>query len=130
MKNLYDYIFFGSYLCWKHSFFGIHNDSDEKASLFNSVWAIILLSLFTSLYFLFCSILFGNRMPTNCRTYISIVGFTVPLFVFLFSFLKRKKYAYIIQNLNNGKRNKIISIIVWIIYVAIPIIVLLFIPLS
>lgn len=133
MRCLFRLVLYGAYLFWKHTFYGVRNEINDKEVSFNIVCATAMLSIVTCLDFILLYVLlFKKNKYTSCvltgyETVGTIIVYFIPLLLFLFLFLKKRKYIDVIRSLENEKNKKSLSLIFWIIYMTIPIIALIFI---
>lgn len=134
MSNPLKVVLYGAYLFWKHTFYGIRNETNDKEVLFNIVCSTAMLSLFTCLDLI---VLYVVLFKKNEYTSLALIGnetigtlivLSIPLLMFIYFFLNKEKYIHLFQNLEKEKSKKFFSLICWIVYMIIPIIALILIP--
>lgn len=131
MNNPLNMVLYGAYLFWKSSFYGIRDETSDKEVLFNIVCSIVLFSLLTCFVLLDIYITLFKKVEITSNTLkgYEILGTTIilsiPLLIFLFLFSKRNKYIIIFRNLEKIRIRRHLSLIFWIIYMIIPIVLLI-----
>ena len=105
MRCLFRLVLYGAYLFWKHTFYGVRNEINDKEVSFNIVCATAMLSIVTCLDFILLYVLlFKKNKYTSCvltgyETVGTIIVYFIPLLLFLFLFLKKRKYIDVIRSL-------------------------------
>ena len=126
MSNPLKFVLYGAYFLWKHSFYGIRNETNEKEILFNIVCAIVIFALFTCLdivvlyVILFNKIEYTSYMLAGHEAIGILIVFFISLTIFFPLFLNKNKYINIFRIFEQEKTKKYLSLSLWIVYMIIP----------
>lgn len=126
MGNLLIFVLFGAYFLWKHSFYGIRKEANDKEMLFNIVCAIVIFALFTCLDTIVLYVILFNKIEYTSYALAGheAIGTLIIIFISLSTFFSlfsnKNKYINIFQNIEQEGTKKYLSLFLWIVYMIIP----------
>lgn len=126
MNNPLIFVLYGAYFLWRHSFYGIRNETNEKEILFNIVCAIVIFALFTCLDFVVLYVILFNKIEHTSYVLAgheaigTLIVIFISLTIFFSLFLNKNKYINIFRFLEQKKTKKYLSLSLWIVYMIIP----------
>ena len=126
MSNPLMFVLYGAYFLWKHSFYGIRNEANNKEMLFNIVCAIVIFALFTCLdtivlyVILFKKIEFTSNALAGHEAIGTLIIIFISLTIFFSLYLNKNKYINAFRIFEQEKTKKYLSLSLWIVYMIIP----------